>query len=81
VTLKYRFTKYQLKVTILESCKQLRTRKIPLSEILVNRLIKLLEGVGKAFVVAAGIAGERTDIGREQSRVPDQLFVWFISMA
>ena len=80
VTLEYRFTEQQFLVTILESCEDFRPREIPLGEILINRSIKLLEGVRKTFVVAAGIAGERADAGREQGGIPDQQFVWFVSM-
>jgi hypothetical protein len=80
VTLEYRFTEQQFLVTILESCEDFRPREIPLGEILIDRSIKLFEGVRKTFVVAAGIAGERADTGREQGWIPDQQFVWFVSM-
>jgi hypothetical protein len=54
--------------------------KSSLGEILINRSIKLFETVWKTFVVAAGIAGERADTGREQRWIPDQQFVCFLSM-
>jgi len=80
VALEYRFTEQQFLVTILEPCKDFRVREIPLREILINCSIKLFEGVRKTFVMATGIAGERADTGREQGWIPDQQFVWFLSM-
>ena len=81
VTFEYGFTKQQLLVTILESCEDFWAREITRGKILVYRSIKLLEGVGKAFVVAARIVGKRPDILGEQGGIPNQELVRFISVA
>src|SRR2546429_352000 len=49
-------------------------------DIVINRAEKLLERVGKAFIVAARIIREWSDAWLQQSRIADQQFVGSVTM-
>ena len=68
-------------VAVLERRVQRRARSGAVQHVRVHRAIELLERVGEAFVVAAGIAGESCRLAVEQGRVAQQLAVGLAAFA